>query len=65
MPETNQRNNSCENIMSKTEILNISLDSGSKMKIEEPSFAHNKNFFPKITDVCNLGKNKVNLIKDF
>ena len=51
--------------ISNIKILNISSDSGSETEIEEPSFAHNKNFLPKITNICSLGKNKVKLIKDF
>ena len=51
--------------ISNIEILNISSDSESETEIEEPSFAHNTIYLPEITDVCSLGKNKVNLIKDF
>ena len=51
--------------LSNIEIINISSDSGSETEVEEPSFAQNKNFLPKITNICSLGKNKVRLIKDF
>ena len=51
--------------ISSIEVLSISSDSGSETEIEEASFAHNKNFLPKITNICSLGKNKVKLIKDF
>ena len=54
-----------KNKIPNIEVLNISSDSGSETEIEEPSFAHNKNFLPKITNICSLGKNKVKLIKDF
>ena len=43
--------------ISNIEILNTSSDSGSKTEIEEPSFAQNKNFMPKLTDICSLVKN--------
>ena len=64
-PEANSSNfvpnkNKIPNI----EVLNISSDSGSETEIEEHSFAHNKNFLPKITNICCLGQNKVKLIKD-
>ena len=44
--------------ISNIKILNKSSDSGSETEIEEPSFAHNENFFPKITNICTPGKNK-------
>ena len=65
-PKTNQKiSNSCESIVPTIEILDISSDSGSETEIEEPSFAQNKIFLPKITNICSLGKNKVKLIKEF
>ena len=51
--------------ISSIEDLSISSDSESDTEIEEPSFAHNKNFLPKITHICSLGENKVKLIKYF
>ena len=51
--------------ISSIEVLRISSDSGSETEIEEPSFAHNKNFLPKIRNICSLGKSKLKVIKDF
>ena len=51
--------------ISSIEVISIFSDSGSETEIEEPSFAQNKIFLPKITNICSLGKNKVKLIKDF
>ena len=50
---------------SNIEIITLSSDSGSETETEEPIFVTNKNFLPKITNICSLGKNKVKLIKDF
>ena len=51
--------------ISSIEVISIFSDSGSETEIEEPSFAQNKIFLPKITNICSLGKNKVKLIKQF
>ena len=45
------------------EVLSISSDLGPETVIEEASYAHNKNFLAKKTNICSLGKNKVKLIK--
>ena len=65
MPEINQKNNSCKNIIPRIKILNISSDTGPETEIEEPSFAYNKICLLKITNICTSGKNKVKSIKDF
>ena len=65
LPGTNQEKNSCENIIPRIEILNISSDSGSEKGTAEHILAFNKNCLPKITDIGSLGKNNVKLVKDF
>ena len=64
-PETLKNFNSSENIAPSIEIINISSDTGSETETEESIFAYNKNFLPRITNIRNLGQNKVSLIREF
>ena len=64
-PEENSNNFvSNEDQILNIEIITISSDSESETETGEPIIIPNKNFLPRIINICTLEKNKVKLIKD-